>query len=96
VELNSCRLDVWLFRTRLTKTRGEAQTLIKKGKVRLTRGTETSRVTKSHFQLRPGDRIAFMRHKQLFQVEMLDPGQRRGPAPEARALYRDLSDSSAS
>ncbi|MGB3456910.1 MAG: hypothetical protein WBA35_11160 [Litorimonas sp.] len=33
-----------------------------------------------------------MRHRQLVDVEMIAPGTRRGPAPEARSLYRDLSE----
>ena len=83
---------MWLFRTRLCKTRREAQDLIGKGRLRVSRGGDTSRVTKAHYQLRPGDRVAFMRHKRLVHVEMVAPGDRRGPAPEARALYRDLED----
>ncbi|GLQ21914.1 hypothetical protein ACFFUB_08670 [Algimonas porphyrae] len=49
------------------------------------------RVTKPHFQIRPGDQVSFMRHRQLVHVEMLSPGARRGPASEARSLYLDLS-----
>ncbi|MEM7728899.1 MAG: S4 domain-containing protein [Pseudomonadota bacterium] len=87
----TCRLDVWLFRTRLCKTRGEAQAIIAKKKLRLTRTGETARVTKPHFLIRPGDRVSFMRHRQLIEVEMLAPGTRRGPATEARSLYLDLT-----
>ena len=49
-------------------------------------------MTKPHFQIRPGDRLSFMRHKQLFEVEMVAAGERRGPAAEARELYVDLTD----
>lgn len=61
--------------------------------MRLTRSGDTNRITKPHFQIRPGDRLSFMRHKQLVEVEMVAPGERRGPASEARTLYIDLSDS---
>ena len=33
-----------------------------------------------------------MRHKRLVHVEMLAPGERRGPATEARTLYADLGE----
>ena len=81
---------MWLFRTRLCKTRTEAQGLIAKGRLRLTRGADTVRLTKPHFQVRPGDRISFMRHRRLNHVEVVAPGERRGPASEARTLYIDL------
>lgn len=85
-----CRLDIWLYRTRLTKTRREAQTLISKRKVRLTRAGVTNRVSKPHFIVRPGDQLSFMRARQLYNVEMLSVGVRRGPAREAQTLYRTL------
>ena len=83
---------MWLFRTRLCKTRAEAQAIINKGRLRLSRAGDTSRVTKPHFQVRPGDRVSFMRHRALTDVEVVAPGTRRGPAPEARTLYIDLSE----
>jgi ribosome-associated heat shock protein Hsp15 len=92
MEADSCRLDVWLFRTRLCKTRSEAQKLIGKKKLRLTRAGETNRVSKPHFHIRPGDQVSFMRHQRLTHVEMIASGTRRGPAPEARSLYLDLQD----
>ncbi|GLQ24814.1 hypothetical protein GCM10007853_26880 [Algimonas ampicilliniresistens] len=75
----------------MTKSRREAQTLIGKRKLRLTRAGETTRVTKPHFQVRAGDQLSFMRHKGLVHVEMIAPGTRRGPAPEAQTLYLDLT-----
>jgi ribosome-associated heat shock protein Hsp15 len=81
-----------LYRTRLTKTRSEAQAIINKGRLRLTRGIDTQRVRKAHFQVRAGDQIAFTRNKLLVVVEMVDVGTRRGPATEAQSLYIDLSE----
>lgn len=49
------------------------------------------RVTKPHFQVRPGDQVSFMRHRNLVHVQMVAPGTRRGPAPEAQSLYIDLN-----
>jgi len=84
----ACRLDVWLYRTRLFKTRSLATKTILKGKIRITRHGKTKRTTKPHFMLRAGDGITFMRGSRLMQVEMIAAGTRRGPAREAQALYR--------
>lgn len=91
VENESCRLDVWLFRTRLLKTRSLATKMILAGKIRITRNGRTERIKKPGLCLKPGERVTFMRGSQLMQVEMISPGTRRGPAPEAQSLYRDHS-----
>ncbi len=85
---NACRLDVWLYRARLFKTRSFATKAILKGKIRITRYGQTKRVSKPHQALRPGDQVTFMRGPNLVQVEMINAGLRRGPAPEAQGLYR--------
>ena len=84
------RLDVWLFRTRLFKTRSLATKTILKGKIRVTRNGRTERITKPHIKFRPGDRALFMRGAELIHVEMISPAERRGPASEARDLYRHI------
>ncbi len=84
------RLDVWLFRTRLLKTRSLATKMILKGKIRVTRNGRTERVTKAHLQLKPGDRAAFMRGSEVIHVEMIGAAERRGPSSEASLLYRVL------
>lgn len=83
----ACRLDVWLFRTRLLKTRALAARLITKGKIRISRNGQMQRVQKPHALIRPGDHITFIRGTELISVEMVAPGVRRGPAPEAQKLY---------
>jgi len=88
-----CRLDVWLFRTRLFKTRSLATKMILKGKIRVTRHGKTERIMKPHLYLKPGEQVTFMRGNKLMQIEMLSAGTRRGPAPEAQSLYRDHSSS---
>ena len=82
------RLDVWLFRTRLIKSRSQAVHLIEKGKVRLTDHTTTRRITKPGYRLSIGDELTFMRGTTLFQLEVLSFPERRGPAAEARDSYR--------
>jgi len=88
---DTVRLDVWLFRTRLVKSRSLATKLILGGKVRLNRNGKTTRRFKPHIMIRPGDGISFMRGSELINVKMVAAGTRRGPAREARLLYTTLS-----
>ena len=81
---------MWLFRTRLQKTRSGAAALIARGKVRLTRHGKTERTRKRHTLIRPGDGVTFMRGTELLSVRMKGAGTRRGPAPEAQALYEKM------
>lgn len=86
-EDEACRLDVWLYRTRLLKTRSLASKMISKGKIRLCRNGQTERIKKPHALIRPGDSVIFMRGTELISVTMQGAGTRRGPAPEAQKLY---------
>lgn len=85
------RLDVWLWRTRLVKTRSLAASLIESGAVRLERpGREPVRVSKAAQPVSPGDRLSCMIGHRAVAVEVVAPGWRRGPAEEAQQLYRTL------
>jgi len=86
-----CRLDVWLFRTRIFKTRSLANKMILGGKIRITRNGRTERIRKPGLILKPGEHVTFMRGSKLMDIEMISAGTRRGPAPEAQSLYRDHS-----
>jgi len=88
---DECRLDIWLFRTRLVKSRKLAAHLISKGRVRHTRNGQTIRVKKPHHLIKSGQSVTFMRGPTLISVEMISAGTRRGPAPEAQRLYRLLT-----
>lgn len=83
------RLDIWLWRARFFKTRSLASKVISKGKVRLGRAGQVQRITKPHYKARIGDQVTFMREEELIDVTVQSLGTRRGPAPEARALYCD-------
>ena len=48
-------------------------------------------VTKAHFAVRPGHVLTFVQGNHVRIVKVLSLGTRRGPAPEAQALYEDLS-----
>lgn len=81
------RLDRWLWFARLVKTRTLAAKFVETGKVRV----NTIRVTKPSRTVRPGDVITATLHRRLHVVRVRAPGERRGPAPEARDLYEDLT-----
>ncbi|RKQ68818.1 heat shock protein Hsp15 [Litorimonas taeanensis] len=91
-ESDACRLDIWLYRTRLLKTRALAGHLISKGKIRLRRNGQMERIKKPHALIRPGDQVTFMRGTELINAEMIASGTRRGPASEAQTLYLRLDD----
>jgi ribosome-associated heat shock protein Hsp15 len=77
------RIDKWLFHARLYRTRPLAQAAAGAGKVRLN-GT---RVQKPAQTVRPGDILTLGKGKELLVLRILALAERRGPAPEARALY---------
>lgn len=83
----SQRCDVWLFRARLFKSRGEAGKFVEKGKVRVERGGQVFRLKKASATVRPGDRLVYIRFDTLVRVMIQGLGERRGPAVEARTLY---------
>lgn len=88
-----CRADVWLWRARFFKTRALACRVIEDGRVRLTRSGVETRLDKASRALRPGDVVVFALGGRLRSVRVEAPGERRGPAAEARALYTDLEES---
>ena len=85
-----CRIDVWLWRARFFKTRSLAARIVEEGGVRLTRGGARSSVDKPSRPVRCGDVLTFAQGRKWVAVKVEALGERRGPAPEARALYRAL------
>lgn len=81
------RLDKWLFFSRAVKSRTLAQKLIETGAVRV----NSERTIRTDHPVGPGDVLTMTVHERLLVYKILDPGERRGPAPEAQALYEDLS-----
>ena len=81
------RLDRFLWFARFAKTRALAQAMAGDGHLRITGRPATSR----HALVRVGDVLTFTRGPlvQVIRIETLP--YRRGPAPEARACYTDLS-----
>ncbi len=89
----ACRIDIWLWRARFFKTRGQAAAFVEAGAVRLTHQGRQTRINKPSRQVRPGDALMFVLNDRLVELEVLGLGTRRGPAPEARALYEAASPS---
>jgi len=81
------RLDKWLWHARFYKTRSLAAKVVGQGDVRV----NANRVTKPAHNVIPGDVLTFGKERQVFVVRIKALGERRGPAPEAQALYDDLS-----
>jgi len=82
----SLRLDLWLWYARFCKSRSLATRLCQSGKVRLNREP----VHKAHAAVRPGDVLTFPQGRAIRVVRVRAMASRRGPAPEAQALYEDL------
>ncbi len=81
------RLDKWLFFSRAVKSRTLAQKLIESGVIRV----NSERTIRTDHQVGSGDVLTMTVHERLLVWKVLDPGMRRGPAPEAATLYEDLS-----
>ena len=95
-ELSGQRIDKWLWCARLFKTRTLAARTVAERSVRLTRGADTVRIEKPSAIVKPGDRIAYLSGERLRIIEVRACAVRRGPAPEARALYEDHTPSAPS
>lgn len=84
------RLDKWLWQARFFKTRGLAAEAVGKGRFRV----NAQRVSKPGHGLKLGDVLTFALAGRIRVVEVIEFGDRRGPAREAAGLYRDLDVSS--
>ncbi len=83
----TCRVDVWLWRARFFKTRSLAARVVEQGGVRLSRGDVRIALEKPSRMVRGGDILVFSVGARWLTVRIEALGVRRGPAPEARALY---------
>lgn len=79
------RVDKWLWHARFFKTRGLATKLVSAGHVRV----NGSAISKPAFNVGAGDVLTFPQAKQTRIIEIIATSTRRGPAPEAQALYHD-------
>ncbi len=81
------RIDRWLWFARFMKSRSLASGFVQSGRLRV----NGERISKASRLVRPGDILTFPLGPHIRVVKILGPGTRRGPAPEARLLYEDLS-----
>lgn len=83
-----CRIDVWLWRARFVKTRALAAAMVERGAVRLTHNGIQTRLDKPARTVHVGDTLVFATGGRLLELTVEAHGERRGPAEEARGLYR--------
>ena len=81
------RIDRWLWCARFMKSRSLASGFVQTGRLRV----NGERISKASRIVRPGDVLTFPLGPHIRVVKILAPAARRGPAPEARALYEDMS-----
>ena len=81
------RIDKWLWFARFLKTRAAAAALVSDGRVRLN-GEPCAKPARA---IGPGDTLTFPQGRRVRVIRVLAVGARRGPAPEAQALYDDLT-----
>jgi len=81
------RVDIWLWHARFFKTRSLSTKLCRAGKVRL----NGQKITKAKSPVVIGDILTFPQADLSRIVRISALGKRRGPAPEAQALYHDMT-----
>jgi ribosome-associated heat shock protein Hsp15 len=80
------RLDKWLWQARFFKSRSLATRFIEKSRCRI----DGRVVDKAHAAVAPGMVLTFALGPRVRVVRIVALGERRGPAPEARALYDEI------
>ena len=80
------RVDKWLWHARFFKTRSLAAKVVSEGKLRV----NGQPISKPAYAVTPEDVLTFPQAKEVRIIKIVALGERRGPAPEAQALYTDL------
>jgi ribosome-associated heat shock protein Hsp15 len=80
------RIDKWLWFSRLSGSRSEAQTLCESRRLRL----DGRVIDRSCATVRPGAVLSFPHGEQVVAVRVEALAERRGPSAEARTLYTPL------
>ena len=80
-ELESIRIDKWLWAARFFKTRSIAQEAVELGRLKPSR------------EVKPGDRLTVERGDERFDIFVEKISAVRGPAPVAQTLYRETDES---
>jgi ribosome-associated heat shock protein Hsp15 len=80
------RLDKWLWHARFFKSRSLAARYVETARCRI----DGRVVDKPHAAVAPGMVLTFALGARVRVVRIMALGERRGPAPEARALYDEI------
>lgn len=80
------RIDKWLWQARFFKTRSLAAEMVGTGHLRL----NGRPIHKPGQTIKPGDVLVFPQGPWVRVIEIVVLGIRRGPAEEAKTLYKDL------
>ena len=71
----------------MVKSRTLAARLVQNGRVRI----NGDKIDQASHNLRPGDTLTVTLDRTVRILRVVAPGQRRGPAEEARTLYEDIT-----
>ena len=85
------RIDLFLHRIRLVKSRTQAQALVEQGTTRL----DGRRVAKASEQVAAGSIVTLPLRGEVRIIRVLALPPRRGPPAEARAAYEEIDEASA-
>jgi ribosome-associated heat shock protein Hsp15 len=85
--LDRQRIDKWLWHARMVRTRSDAAALAAAGYVRL----NGKRMTAASHPVQIGDVVTLALDRSVRVVRVEGLCERRGGAPSARVLYRDLA-----
>ncbi|WP_166416039.1 RNA-binding S4 domain-containing protein [Cochlodiniinecator piscidefendens] len=83
----SLRIDKWLWHARFFKTRSLSAKVVTGGHMRV----NGEKIAKTSRAVSAGDVLTFLQEKHVRVIKVVAIGERRGPAPEARTLYEDLT-----
>lgn len=86
-ELDSLRVDKYLWFARFFKTRSLATKRANGGRIRI----NGNKIKKSSDTVRIGDILTFAQGNEIRVIRVLNLGTRRGPAQEAQSLYEDIT-----
>jgi ribosome-associated heat shock protein Hsp15 len=81
------RVDKYLWYARFFKSRTLAAAIVSEGRVRI----NGERCEKPSAAVKLGDVLTFPAGPRVRVIKVLNAGERRGPASEARTLYEDLT-----
>lgn len=81
------RIDKWLFFARVIKSRALGAKLAQSGRVRV----NGNKIDQASHAIKPGDVLTLTLDRRILVYRVIDCGERRGPAEEARRLYADIS-----